>query len=293
MHSYHKEATVGLLVILGFAGFIVGGLWLKGSAIGNPPRVTVAYTDVQTLKDGSPVTVSGAVIGRVESITLERPGRVLVEITYKDDLVTPTTEATAALVSVGLLGDMAIDFDPGNGAPLGPGQVIEGTTASGLMDIGGKLAEQASVTLASINRMLDTAMVSDLRQTLASTQRLMAYLADTRNGPAAEVGATMRQLQTSAARLDSTMADIDAAALTARLDTTLKQAGNASDRLAGLTARMDTLLGRITRGEGTLGKLMADTTLYAELTRTLNATSALIDSLAKHPEKVGITVKIF
>lgn len=293
MHSYHKEATVGLLVVLGVTAFIVGGMWLKGSAIGNAPRVAIAYADVQTLKEGSPVNVSGAVIGRVESIRLERPGRVLVEITYDDELVTPTTEATAALVGVGLLGDMAIDFDPGNGAPLGPDQVIEGTTASGLMDIGGKLAEQASTTLASLNQMLDTAMISDLRKTLASTQRLMAYLADARNGPTAEVGATMRQLQVTAARLDSTMAAIDAATLTARVDTTLKQAGNASDRLAGLTARMDTLLGRVTRGEGTLGKLMADTTLYAELTRTLNATSALIDSLANHPEKVGITVKIF
>ncbi|HET9066473.1 MAG TPA: MlaD family protein [Gemmatimonadales bacterium] len=293
MHSYHKEATVGLLVILGVAGFILGAMWLKGSAIGNPPHVTIAYTDVQTLKEGSPVRVSGAVIGRVESIRLDRPGRVLVEITYDKDLVAPTTDATAALVGVGLLGDMAIDLDPGNGAPLGPDQVIEGTTASGLMDIGSKLADQASVTLASINRMLDTAMVSDLRATLASTQRLMAYLADARNGPTAEVGATMRQLQATAARLDSTMAAIDAATLTARVDTTLRQAGDASARLASLTARMDTLLGRVARGEGSLGKLMADTTLYAELTRTLNATSALIDSLATHPEKVGITVKIF
>lgn len=293
MHSYHKEATVGLLVILGFIGFILGGMWLRGSAIGNPPRIAVAYTDVQTLKEGSPVKVSGAVIGRVESIRLEHPGRVVVELTYDDKLITPTTNTTAALVGVGLLGDMAIEVDPGDGAPLGPEQVIEGTVASGLMDIGSSLAAQASTTLASLNRMLDTAMISDLRATLTSTQRLMSYLADPTHGPTAEVGATMRQLQTTAARLDSTMAAIDAAKLTARVDTTLRQAGDASARLAGLTARMDTLLGRIARGEGSLGKLMADTTLYSELTRTLNATSALIDSLAKHPEKVGITVKLF
>src|SRR5690606_30754545 len=75
MHSCHKEATVGLLVILGVTGFIGGAMWLKGRAFGNPPTVHVAYPDVSTLKEGSPVSVSGAVIGQVETIALERPGR--------------------------------------------------------------------------------------------------------------------------------------------------------------------------------------------------------------------------
>lgn len=293
MHSYHKEATVGFLVILGVVGFILGAMWLKGSAIGNPPRIGIAFADVQTLKEGSPVRVSGAVIGRVEEIQLDRPGRVLVEITYDHEKIVPTSTAVAKLVGVGVLGDMAIDLDPGSGTPLQPGAVIEGTTPGGLVQLGTQLAEQASATLSSINRMLDTGMVSDLRSTLSSTQRLLDYLADSREGPTAEVGSTMRQLQATSARLDSTLAALDAPRLVARVDTTMRHAGEASARLAALSARMDSLLGRIGRGEGSLGRLMADTTLYGELTRTLHATSSLIDSLAKHPEKVGITVKVF
>jgi len=293
MHSCHKEATVGLLVILGVTGFIGGAMWLKGRAFGNPPTVHVAYPDVSTLKEGSPVSVSGAVIGQVETIALERPGRVIVTFNYDDALVTPTTGATARLVGVGMLGDMLIEFDPGQGPPLGADQVIEGTLVGGLLDAGGDLAAEASATLTALRQVLDTGLVGDLRRSLASAERLMDYYADRRNGPTAEVGATLRQLQAVGARLDSTMVALDAAALGARVDSTMRQAGSAAERLASLSARMDTLLLRINRGEGTLGRLVADTALYGELTRTLRSTSALVDSLAQHPERLGITVRVF
>jgi len=293
MHSYHKEATVGLLVLLGVTGFVAGTVWLKGKAFGNPPMVRVAYHDVRTLKEGSPVRVSGALIGQVESITLERPGRVIVSFTYDDDLVTPTVGASAQLVGVGMLGDMVVDFDPGQGAPLGPDQVIEGTVANGLLDTGAGLAEQASTTLASLNRMLDTGLVVDLRRTLRASEQLMRYLSDRQDGPTAEVNATMRQLQATSARLDTTLIGIDAPALSARFDSTLQSTGELTTRLAAMSATIDSLLGRINRGEGSLGKLVADSSLYVELRQTLRATRALVDTLSAHPERVGITVRVF
>ena len=121
----------------------------------------------------------------------------------------------------------------------------------------------------------------------------MRYLADSRNGPTAEVGATMRQLQSVSARFDSALAGIDAPALSARFDSTLRTASELSTKLAGMTMRMDSLLAGINSGKGSLGKLASDTSLYVELQRTLGATRALVDSLANHPEKLGITVRIF
>lgn len=293
MNSYHKEATVGLFVLVGVALFLFGTMWLSGRAFGNPPTITVAFPDIQTLKEGSPVRVSGAVIGSVETITLERPGRVLVTMNYDRALVTPAADARAALVAVGMLGDMVIDLDPGTGAPLGDGAVIEGTVTPGLFDLGGSLATQAETTLAALNAMLDPALVADLRRTLASSERLMAYLADGRNGPTAEVNATMRALQGVSARLDSTLGAVDARALGARLDTTLASTATLTDQLARTTRQVDSLLAGMRRGEGTLGKLAADSSLYVELRGTLEATRALVDELTRNPGKVGVTVKLF
>lgn len=293
MNSYHKEATVGLLVLVGIVAFVLGAMWLRGQSWGNPPEVRAAFTDIGNLKVGSPVVISGAVVGRVEALEFERVGRVLATFTYDAGKITPTVSARATIRGVGMLGDQVVDFDPGSGAPLPGDAIIEGTMMPGLGEIGGALAEQASATLTSLNAMLDTALVRDLRGTLATTQHLMRYLADRREGPTAEVNATMRQLQAVSGRLDTVLAGIDAPALAARFDTTLRAATDLSTRLAGMSTRMDSLLRRINDGRGTLGKLMSDSTLYVELQRTLAASRGLIDSLSRHPEKLGITVRVF
>jgi phospholipid/cholesterol/gamma-HCH transport system substrate-binding protein len=293
MIAYHKEATVGLLVLTGIVAFVMGAMWLRGQSWGNPPQLRVAYSHIGNLKVGSPVQISGAVLGRVEALEFERMGRVIAVLTYDADKVTPTVNTQATIRGVGLLGDMMVDLDPGTGAPLAEDQVIEGTMEPGFGDIGTDLAAKASTALANFSAMMDTALVVDMRTALRSSERLMRYLSDTRNGPTAEVNATMRQLQLVSARFDSTLAGIDAPALAARLDSTLKATGDLSTRLAGMTSRMDSLLQRINSGEGTLGKLASDSTLYVELHRTLRATRGLIDSLANHPEKLGITVRVF
>jgi phospholipid/cholesterol/gamma-HCH transport system substrate-binding protein len=293
MIAYHKEATVGALVLLGVVSFVFGAMWLRGQSWGNPPELRVAYADIGNLKVGSPVQISGAVLGRVEALEFERKGRVIAVLTYDDEKVTPTTNAVATIRGVGLLGDMVIDLDPGTGTPLPSDAVIEGVMEPGFGEIGTDLAAKTATALTSFNRMLDTALIVDMRTALRSSERLMRYMSDTRIGPTAEINATMRQLQTVTARFDTTLAGIDAPALSARLDSTLRVTGDLSVRLGGMTSRMDSLLQRINSGQGTIGKMMSDSTLYVELHRTLSATRALIDSLANHPEKLGITVRVF
>lgn len=293
MNSYRKEATVGLFVLVGIIAFVLGAMWLRGQSWGNPPEVRAAYEDIATLKIGSPVLISGVQVGRVEELQFVRVGRVIVVFTYNDEQVTPTVNATAHIRGVGLLGDMVIDFDPGEGAPLPEDGVIEGTLEVGFASIGTELAGQASATMRSLNAMLDTNLVRDLRSTLRASEQLMRYLADRRDGPTAEVNATMRQLQAVSARFDTALAGLDTPALAARLDSTLHATTELTARLGAMTARADTLLARIHRGEGSLGRLVADSGLYVELERTLAATRALVDSLANHPERLGITVRVF
>jgi phospholipid/cholesterol/gamma-HCH transport system substrate-binding protein len=294
MNSYYREATVGVLVLAGVGVFLAATLWLQGQSVfGGGPDLLVRFDDIGTLKEGSPVRTSGAQIGRVATVTFEGPGNVVVAIEFDVANIQPTSNATVSLAAIGMLGDMVVDFLPGDGAPLAEGEMLVGSLEPGLFDKGASLADQAAVTMASLNRMLDTALIGDLRRTLSASERLMRYYADRDDGPTAELNTTLRALQSVTARFDTTLAGIDAPALAASLDSTLQAATTMTNRLAGMTARMDSLLGRINRGEGTLGKLVADSALYTELTRTMAATRALVDSLSAHPERLGITVRVF
>jgi len=290
MNPHYKNATVGLIVILGLVVFTGGSLWLRGRTI-RKPDVQVIFADIGNLKEGAPVRVSGAPVGRVSEIEFIGVGRVRVGLTL-DVAVHPSRAAKASITGIGMLGDAVITFDPGQGPPLQPGDTVRGTMAAGLFDKGAELADQASETLTSLRAMLDKELIADLRQSLRTSEELMKYLKDQKTGPTAEINATMRSLQATTAVLDSTLKALDAKQLQVGLDSTMRSSRLMFDRLAAATTRMDSLMAKIQRGEGTMGKLASDSMLYVDLRKTLQATTDLINEMKKNPGKIGITVRI-
>jgi phospholipid/cholesterol/gamma-HCH transport system substrate-binding protein len=293
MKSISKEALVGAVVLVAIAAFTAGTLWLRGKSPGGD-AIYVVYSDVETLKEASSVRISGASVGRVDGIDYVAPGRVVVGLKLeKKNHIVVTSTATAVVTAVGLLGDYMIVLDPGKGKPLARGDTIQGTIATGVMDRVSTIASKASETMTRLNAMFDTQLVVDLRHTIGSARHFMDYLADQKNGPTSQVNPTMVALQRTTARLDSTVAQIDPKLLQVRVDSTLASAGKAADRLAGMSAHADSLISQIQHGQGSLGKFMNDTTLYANLTRTMQAMTDLLNEIKKNPGKIGVTVRIF
>ena len=110
---YKREATVGALVILGIAAFLVGTMWLGGKDFTAGGAVVARFTDVTNLKRGSPVTVSGVAIGRVEEVRFRGVGDVAAFLSLPEDLPL-RADARAEIVSVGLVGNQAIRLHPGS-----------------------------------------------------------------------------------------------------------------------------------------------------------------------------------
>ena len=291
MNSYQKTAAVGLFVILGATLFLGGVLWLRGKSVGKA-ELNVLYTDIGNLKEGAPVRISGAPVGRVTEIVYQDQGRVAVGIKFAEKIVVTAT-ATAPITAVGMLGDEVIMLDPGKGTPLAPGDTIKGSIAPGVFDKAAIIADQAAQTLTKVNAMLDPKLIADLRNTLTSTQKFMAFLADQQNGPTSQVKPTLLVLQRTTARLDSTLTQIDAKSLQARVDTTMRSATSATNRLGAMTAHADSLMTRIEHGNGTVSKLLNDSTLYSDLRKTMQAMTDLLNEIKKNPGKIGVTVKVF
>src|SRR5437879_1398358 len=93
--TYKQEVTVGALVLVGFLVFTAFMFWLTGrSIVSKAVPVQVEFANVQGLKEGDPVRVSGVKKGRVGPVRLERVGRVSVTLQL-DPGVQPHKDATA------------------------------------------------------------------------------------------------------------------------------------------------------------------------------------------------------
>lgn len=291
---YKQEVTVGALVLSAIALFILGTMWLSGQALGSGGNtVQVHFADVGNLKRGNPVRISGVQMGTVGEIRFERVGQVLVVLSL-DKSIVPRTDATARMASIGLVGDVVVQFDPGQAAePLAPGAVIVGTVDEGVMAMGESLGDQAGKVLTGLESIQYAQLSEDLRLTLASVRRLAEVFGDRGSEPTRELVQTMEALQQLTLRLDSVVAGPGIGRTLTNLDTVAVKLGRLTDQYASAGARLDSLLAGMQRGEGTLGRVATDSTLYVQLTGLSTSLKAFIDDLRKNPGKITVQVKIF
>jgi len=291
---YKQEVTVGVLVLLGIGLFLAGTMWLKGSSFSTDSGIKVVFPDVGTLARGSPVRISGVVVGKVERIELQDIGRVLVTFALSDKKVQPKIDATAKVGTVGLAGQAVINLNPGNSStPLPTDRPIQGTVEPGLMDIGSGLSDEAKETLSGIQEIANKRLADDLHATLGALQRFIAVYADTKRGPAAEATKTMEALRRLSATLDSSLVHANLAGTLRKSDTLIANLGTTTAQFTATAAQLDSVLRKLNQGQGSLGKLMSDSLLYAEVRRLTQSLQGLVDTLRKTPGKIPIQIKIF
>jgi phospholipid/cholesterol/gamma-HCH transport system substrate-binding protein len=232
-------------------------------------------------------------VGKVEQIEFVGVGNVLVTASLPAS-VRPRVDAEAKIVSVTLVGDYAVDFDPGRAAEfLPPGKVILGSQDLGLSGRALELSDRADSILIGAQAIVNKetaeqlrSMLTALEGTLKAAQRTMQIYGDSTRGPTAELTRTMASFRQLSTRLDSTLAN-------PALGRTLSRTDTLTGNLAAMTARFDSTLAAINRGQGTLGKFATDSGLYYDMRDLSKSMKELLDELKKNPGKVGVTVKLF
>jgi phospholipid/cholesterol/gamma-HCH transport system substrate-binding protein len=290
---YTREAIVGAIVIVAILVFIFGTMWLSGRSVGSDNVVRMQFADVSGLKRASPVRVSGVNVGKVERIEFVDVGKVLVMASVPPK-IRPRVDAYAKIVSVSLVGDYAVDFNPGRAAEfLPPGRIIIGSVDPGLTGRALELSERAESLMIGAQAMVNQetakqfrSMLTALEGTLKVTQRTMEIYGDSTQGPTAELTKTMATFRQLSTRLDSTLIGL-------RTDTLSANLAAMTAQLTATSARLDTLLTGMNRGQGTLGKFVTDSGLYYDLREMSQGMKNLLDELAKHPGKIPVTVKLF
>jgi phospholipid/cholesterol/gamma-HCH transport system substrate-binding protein len=293
--TYKQEVGVGALVLVGFAVFIALLFWLTDRRVGaQGVRITVRFDNVAGLDQGDPVMVSGVKVGRVEGVRLQRGGKVDVILNVASDQ-RPRIDATVSIAALDFLGSKFIRYSPGiREEPLPDDRTLTGTQEQELTDVASGVATRANELLTNANSFVSPQLSQDLHNTLVAMQRAMTVVGEAPDGPfLKQTTRTLEATEHVMQRVDSLLGSSTGR----HLDSLTTNLATLTNHLGSATVAIDTLLRRMNRGEGTLGKLASDSTLYTDLHNLSVALTTLLTDLKEHPDKYMkpglIRVKMF
>jgi len=292
--TYKQEVGVGALVLAGLTLFVVGLFWFSGRSIRHKGVYAhVVFSNVAGLKEGDPVLVSGVKVGRVSKVSLERVGSVTVTLELSGE-ERPRTDASATISSLDFFGAKFVDYIPGSKDEFLPSSsVIRGTKSQELTDIASGVATKANELLGNATGLVSDQLSTDIHNTLIATQRGMVALTEVTKGPLVTQSTnSLAALERVMARLDTLLGSANVKGAGLRFDTLSANLQHLTGELSQSTRALNDLLGKVNRGEGTLGKLASDTLLYGNLNKTLDALTKLLDDLRERPGRY-LTVKVF
>jgi len=295
----HREVWVGLFVLAGLAATLVTLAVMTDAALFRGRYIiTTSVPNASGIRKGDPVQMHGVNVGRIMGFDIGAQG---VDIRLEIEGEYPISkDSRVEIKASGLFGSMVADIIPGSSAQkVGWGDRIPGGTGVGLFDKMDELAGEADKVAKRVQGLLSDEMVKDLqgsasgaRQSLESLQAILKEQRGELRGLSTSLKRSAEGLErvTTGPELERTLKRVDE--LVGRLDGTLTTLNRSSKSLESVLVRMD-------RGEGTLGKLSTDETLYknaAEATANLNKAAVELNKLLAdfqaHPRKY-INLKVF
>lgn len=290
-----RHLRVGAFVIVGLVSFfIVLFLLTDPGTFRGRYDVFTSLADAGGVRRGDPIQMRGVIIGRVSGFEMTEEGRVTVRLEIEGEWGIPSG-STVELAEAGLFGGRTVEVNPGEGpAEMMPGDTIPGIDqGGGLMSQAGDLAAEAEVLMGRLTTMLDSSTVSSVQGT---TQEVLGLARDLRSILASqrdEIAQLTSSLNRTAAGIeDAAGAGEDVASAAARADSLLAQLATSTERLDTVLEGLDTVIGRMARGEGTLGRLSQDESLYVSLDSAALSLNALLVDLRENPKRY-LTVEIF
>lgn len=290
--SANREIKVGIFVVLGVLAFLLALFTLTdvGTFRGRY-YVSTVVESAGGMRRGDPVQMRGVNIGRVTEFDMV-PGGVAVELELYDQYRVP--EDSRVLVrSSGLLGGMVVDVVPGaSDDPVNEGDVLAGGLAPGVLDAAAGLGGQAEVVLERVDALLSQRTVGAVGESAVELQLLLAELNALAREQREELAAVSTSLRRSAAGVERATAGPELERSVDRIDALTARLDETTATLARASSSLEAVLGRMERGEGTLGMLSASDELYVNMNSAADGLRELIADIRRDPRRY-LNVSVF
>lgn len=295
MLKWGNEAKIGLMIFVSIVLLVVGIM-----ALGNYRflrrgyTVTVMLNNVRGLRKGDPVTLLGMEIGKTQEISL-RDNQVAVTVRIEHKFKFPV-DSSAKLQTASMMGGKCIEFRPGISEEyLKGGDTIIGEyepEVAELATAAQAVSQQLQLVLGQLNSVLNKVNPEEINESFASIKEAGQQLQKT----ALTSG---RQLETALRNFEVLSKNLNQLVSSPKVDSSLTALAQSSQDLKQITARLQrssaslkVILGKVERGEGTLGKLAKDDSLYCNIQNLTEELRTLIQDFQKHPRKY-IRLKLF
>ncbi len=286
--KFTKEIKIALVAIFALVVLFFGMQFLKGlSILSSNNSYFVAFADATGLSTSSPVYANGYRVGVVKALNYDYApdGNIIATLELDQQMRVPA--GSRAELASDLLGNIKINLvladDPLH--MLAVGDTIPGAAEVGVMSkLGGmlpaieKMIPKLDSIMSSLNMLLaDPALRNTLHNVEGMTANLDATSRELRTLSASLNSEVPGMLQKTNGVLDNTqqltanLSTIDVADMMAKVDRTLKN--------------VEEMTQRLNNAEGTLGLLMRDKSLYQNLTRTAADADSLMIDLKQHPKR--------
>jgi len=312
-----KEAKTGLIVVAGISLLLWGINYLKGKDLFTSQKLVYAiYERVDGLAPSNPVQVNGMKIGLVKTLTLlpDHSGRIIVSMHLSSEVRIPRN-SVAQIFGTDLLGSKAIRFvfgdskdDVHNGDTLAAS--VEKSLSQEVGSQVGPIKEKAESILSSMDSVL--AVIRDvfnentrvhlrnsfesIANSLASIEHVAGSL-DTiirKEGKLKEIfdnlSSIVTNLKNNNGKITSIINNF------AAISDTLARANVALllDNTKKTLDQTNQLFQKINKGEGTVGQLATNDSLYSNLNAAAHDLDQLLKDFNENPTRyIGVSLISF
>lgn len=287
--------TIAAALIVAFFGF----RFMNDIPIFRQSQQVVTYFDkVDGLSAGSYIYVNGVKVGSVNSIDLVETDSVKVTMNFNLDMEIPKN-SVVRLESTGLLDDKVIMLQRGDSPEMVEyGDTIRGVYSGGMMETlaneGQKLSGDISQSFEKLNTLLEkfNTVVSD--ENKARIDDVLAELKTTTSEISGLMQEKRGELESSIDHANRFFANLDTVSTNNKtridsvmvgLDKSLKQLETMSAELEETGARLNDILTKVNNGDGTLGQLVNNPSLYHNLDSLSAEMQLLIKNINEDPRK--------